>query len=114
MGVVIVLSLAAIPFGVLISCLRDRSLRRRSRFRLRLAGFVISMALPWMIELPSAVSEQGSLTPLWIALGWGLTLVALAPLLLFYRAALDPGPSDDRGPDHNPEDDPRLPPPIGG
>jgi hypothetical protein len=113
MGVVIVLSLAAIPLSVLVSSLRDRSLRRRSRFRLRLAGFGIAMAVPWMIELPSAISEQGSLAPILLALGWGLLLVALAPALLFRGVALDPGSSDDSG--AGPDDHPRPPDrPIGG
>lgn len=114
MGVIIVLSLAAIPFGVLITSLRDRSLRRRSRFRLRFTGFVICMVAPWLIELPRAVSQRESVTPLWLGLGWGLLLVALAPFLLFRGAESDPGHPDDGGPDPSPEDDPQPPHPVGG
>lgn len=113
MGAVIVLSLAAIPLSVLVSSVRDRSLRRRSRFRLRLVGFVIAMAVPWMVELPSAISERGSLTPVWIGLGWGLLLVSLAPVLLFHGTAPEPGSSDDSG--TGPDDDLQPPDrPIGG
>lgn len=72
------------------------------------------MIVPWIIELPSAVSEQGSLTLVWIGLGWGLLLVALLPVLLFRGPVLDSGPSDNSGPDPGPEHDPQPPDrPIG-
>jgi hypothetical protein len=113
MDAVILLSLAAIPFGVLISALRDRSLRRRSRFWLRFAGVVICIVIPWSVALVATVGEQGFVVLAWIGLLWGLLLVGLAPLLLFRGPGPDPGPSDDDGP--GPEDD-RQPPrrPIGG
>jgi hypothetical protein len=114
MGVLVVLSLAAIPLGILVSFVRDRSLRRRSRFRSRSAGLAICMIVPWMVEVPSAVSEQGSLTPVFLGLGWGLLLAALAPRLLFLGTAVDPGSSDDSGPGPGPESDPQPPRPIGG
>jgi hypothetical protein len=113
MGAVIVLSLVAIPLSVLVGAVRDRSLRRRSRFRLRLAAFVIAMAVPWMIEPPGAISEQANLTPVLLGLGWGLLLVSLAPVLLFRGSAPEPGSSDEGGTD--PDDDLQPPDrPIGG
>ena len=113
MGVVIVLSLAAIPLSVLISALRDRSLHRRSRFWLRFAVLVACIAVPWMVALVGSLGEQGFVVLSWIGLAWGVLLVGLSPLLLFRGPGPDPGPSDDDGP--GPEDD-RQPPdrPIGG
>jgi len=115
MEAVIALSLAAIPLGVLVSALRDRSLRRRSRFWLRFAAVVICIVTPWTVALVGAVGEPGFVVLSWIGLAWGVLLVGLAPppLLLFRGSGPDPGPSDDDGP--GPEDD-RQPPhrPIGG
>jgi hypothetical protein len=113
MGVVIVLSLAAIPLGVLVSAVRDRSLRRRSRFWLRVAALVVCISLPWMIATVGSVGEQAFGALLWAGLLWGVLLVGLAPVLLFRGPGPDPGPSDDDGP--GPDDD-RQPPhrPIGG
>jgi hypothetical protein len=111
MGVVVVLSLAAIPLGVLFGALRDSTLHRRSRFWLRFAALVVSMVLPWMVALVVAVGEQGLVTLLLVGLAWALLLVALAPLVLFRG----PGPSDDSGPGAGPDDDRRPPQaPIGG
>lgn len=115
MGVVIVLSLAAIPLGALIGSLRDPTLRRRSRFWLRLSGLVTCMVLPWIVALVGTDGEQGAVTLLLIGLGWALLLVALAPLLLFRGPGSDSGPSDDSGGGPGPKDN-RQPPnrPIGG
>jgi hypothetical protein len=115
MGVVIVLSLATIPLGVLISALRDPTLRRRSRFWQRFAGLVICMFLPWMVGLVGALSEQAAFTLLCLGLAWALLLVALAPLLLFRGPGSDPGSSDDGGGGPGPGDDRRPPDrPVGG
>ncbi len=115
MGVVVVLSLAAIPFGVLVGALRDPTLHRRSRFWQRFAGLIICMVLPWLVALVQPAGEQAVLTLLLLGLAWALLLVALAPLLLFRRPGSDPGPSDDSGGDSGPDDDrPRPPHPIGG
>ncbi|HYB26759.1 MAG TPA: hypothetical protein VEF89_09115 [Solirubrobacteraceae bacterium] len=113
MEAVIALSLAAIPLGVLVSALGDRSLRRRSRFWWRFGAVVICIVLPWTVALVGSVGEHGFIVLSWIALAWGVLLVGLAPLLLFRGSGPDPGPSDDDGP--GPEDD-RQPPhrPIGG
>ena len=115
MGFVIVLSLAAIPVGVLISSLRDPTMRRRSRFWLRFSGLVTCMVLPWLAALLGAAGEQGTVTLLLLGLAWALLLVTLAPLLLFRGPGWDPGPSDDGGGGPGPEDDRRGPDsPIGG
>jgi hypothetical protein len=117
MGVVIVLSLAAIPIGVLIGSVRDPTMRRRSRFWLRFSGLVTCMVLPWLVALVGTDGEQGEVTLLLIGLGWALLLVALAPLLLFRGPGSDPGtgPTDEPGGGPGPEDDRRGPDgPIGG
>ncbi|HET9721222.1 MAG TPA: hypothetical protein VFP55_14170, partial [Solirubrobacteraceae bacterium] len=49
MGLAAVLSVALIPLGVLFSVARDRSLRRRPRFELRLAAFMVAVTLPEVI-----------------------------------------------------------------
>lgn len=115
MDVVIVLSIAAIPLSVLIGALRDRSLRRRSRFWSRFAGLVLCMAVPWIVGLVGPVGADVAFILLLIGLGWALVLVALAPVLLFRAPDRDPGPSDDEGPGHGPEDDWQPPDrPLGG
>jgi hypothetical protein len=117
MGVVVVLSLAAIPVGVLIGALRDPTLHRRSRFWWRFAALVVCMVLPWIVALVVAVGEQGVLTLLLVGLAWALLLVAMAPLLLFRGPGTDSGPSDDTGggPGHGPDDGGRAPHgPVGG
>ncbi len=115
MGVVIVLSLAAIPASVLIGAARDPTMHRRPRFWLRFAGLVTIMVLPWIVELVVPVGEQAAITLLLAGLVWALVLVALAPLLLFRASGSDPGPSEDGGGGPGPEDDPRPPDrPIGG
>jgi hypothetical protein len=112
---VVVLSLAAIPLGVLIGALRDPTLHRRSRFWLRFAGLVTCMVLPWMVGLLAPLGEQAVFALLLLGLAWALLLVALAPLVLFHGAGSDPGPSDDSGGGPGPEDDGRPPPrPPGG
>jgi len=112
MGVVTLL-VAAIPLSVLVSAMRDRTLRRRSRFGLRLVVMIGGMAVPWAVALVGSVGDQLAFTLLMAGLGWGLLLVALAPLLLFRGPDLDSGPSDDGGsgpgPGGGPEDDPQPP-----
>jgi uncharacterized membrane protein YhaH (DUF805 family) len=83
---VMVLSLAVIPLGILISALRDRSLRRRSRFWLRFTALVICIVAPWMVGLAAPVGEDAAGALLWMGLVWALLLVALAPLLLFAQS----------------------------
>jgi hypothetical protein len=112
---VVVLSLAAIPLSVLVGALRDPLLLRRSRFWLRFAGLVVCMALPWTAVLAGVGGDDTTFLLLLIALGWGLLLVALAPLLLFRGPGSDPGPSDDSGGGPGPNDDPGPPDrPLGG
>ena len=113
--VVVVLSLAAIPAGVLIGSVRDPTLHRRSRFWLRFAGLVSLMVLPWTVGLIAPFSDQALLTLLLVGLAWALLLVALAPWLLFRAADSDPGSSDEPGDGPGPEDDRRPPSrPVGG
>jgi hypothetical protein len=115
MAVVVVLSLAAIPLGVLIGALRDPTMHRRSRFWLRFAGLVTCMILPWMVSFAGVVGEQAVVTLLLLGLAWALLLVALAPLLLFRRPGSDSGSSDDSGGGAGPDDGRPPPhPPIGG
>jgi hypothetical protein len=112
---VIVLSLAAIPLGVLIGAARDPTLHRRSRFWLRFAVLVSCMVPPWTVGVVAPVSKHGVPTLLLLGLAWALLLVALAPLLLFHGAGSDPGPSDDPGGGPGPGHDRPTPPrPIGG
>jgi hypothetical protein len=101
------------PFGLLVSALWDRSLRRRSRFWPRLAALVVCMILPWMTGLLGPVADGGFVVLLWGGFGWAMMLAMLAPLLLFRGPGVDPGPPDDDGP--GPSDD-RPPPrrPTGG
>lgn len=114
MGIV-VLSLAAIPLGVLITSLRDRTMGRRSRFWLRFTGFVVCMLVPWAASLVGALGDQLRFVLLCIGLAWALLLLALAPLVLFRGPGADPGPSDDGGGGPGPGDDRRGPDrPVGG
>jgi hypothetical protein len=115
MGVVIVLSLVAIPAGVLISTICDPTMHRRSRFWLRFAGLVACIVLPWTVALAETAGEQGTVTLLLMGFAWALLLVALAPRLLFRGPDSDPGSSDDSGGGSGPADDRRPPDrPIGG
>ncbi len=110
---VMVLSLAVIPIGIVVSALWDSSLRRRSRFWLRFTTLVACMLAPWMVGLTGAAGERTSVALLWTGFIWSLLLSAVAPLLLFRRPGLKRGGSDDSGP--GPEDDRQPPrPPIGG
>jgi hypothetical protein len=117
--VVIVLSLEAIPIGALVSATFDRSLRRRSRFRLRLAGVVIAMLLPALVTIAAPLSDQAATTLFLLGLGWGLLLFALSSFFLFQGRDFESGPADDDdgggGDGPGPEDDRPTPPaPIGG
>ncbi|HWD84552.1 MAG TPA: hypothetical protein VG321_02295 [Solirubrobacteraceae bacterium] len=114
-----VLSVALIPLGVLISAARDRSLRRRSRFGLRLASFMVSVSLPevvvWIGSLVGMIRSE-PVVPLLLCLFWALIVLVLAPILLFYGHDVDPpGPSDEGGDGPEPGEGPPSPtPPIGG
>jgi len=115
MEVVVVLSLAAIPLGVLISALRDPTMRRRSRFWLRFALLVTCIVMPWLVSLVGTFGDEVGFLLVCLGLGWALLLVALAPLLLFRGPGFEPGSSDDNGGGPGPEDDDRPPHrPIGG
>jgi hypothetical protein len=115
MGVVIVLSLLAIPLSVLIGASRDPTMRRRSRFRLRFTGVAICIVLPLMASLDGALGDQLRFVLVCLGLGWALLLVAMAPVLLFRSHGPDPGPSDEGGGGPGPGDDHRPPDrPIGG
>src|SRR5579859_3630639 len=107
--VVAVVSLATIPLGILVSVLRERTMRRRTRFGSRFAVLVTCMLLPWVFALLGTGGEQGAVTLLWAGFFWVLLAVALAPLLLFRGPEGDPGPSDDGGPGPGPDDDQRPP-----
>jgi hypothetical protein len=113
-----VMSVALIPLGVLFSAARDRSLRRRSRFGLRLAGFMVSVSLPEVvmaIGTTVGMIRSEPVVPLLLSLFWGLLVLVLAPIFLFYGHDADPGPSDDGGDGPDPGHDPPSPtPPIGG
>lgn len=116
MGLV-VLSVALIPLGVLFSAARDRSLRRRARFGLRLAGFMVSVSLPEVvIAVGSTVGliHYHSVAPVLLSLFWGLIVLVLAPIFLFYGHDADPGHNDEGEDGPEPGEDPPSPtPPIG-
>lgn len=119
MGLVVPpLLVSLIPVGALTSAAFDSSLRHRSRFGLRFAAFVVGVAFPELITaFASATGIVGSeqVLPLLIGLFWGLAILALAPLLLFYGPGSDRGPSDGDNGGPGPADDPPSPtPPIGG
>ncbi|SRR5579884_3028025 len=114
MGVLVVLSLAAIPVGVLVSTVRDPTMHRRPRFVPRLAGLVGCMVLPWVVTLIAPVGDQAVVTLLLLGLAWALLLVVLAPRLLFGGPGSDHGPSDGGGPGPRPGDDRPPPRPPGG
>ena len=105
------LCVAVIPVSILVGVLRDRSLHRRSRFNLRLAGFLICMVVPWTVALVAPVGDGMAVMLLLIGLAWALVLLALGPLLLFGGADPGPGASDDGGPGRGPEGDPDPPSP---
>jgi hypothetical protein len=108
---------ATLPLGVLLSAVWGRSLRRRSRFELRLLAVVACMAIPWLVAWFAPISEQLVGVLLWSGLAWALLLAVLAPLLLFHRPDLGPGEAegDWPGPGRGPDDDPRPPDrPTGG
>jgi hypothetical protein len=113
-----VASVALIPLGVLYSAARDRSLRRRSRFGLRLSAFVISVCLPELIVgvgSASGLIRSEPVAPLLLGLFWGLMVVVMAPIFLFYGHDSDPGQGDEGGYGPHPGEDPPSPtPPIGG
>lgn len=117
MGLV-VLSVALIPLGVLFSAARDRALRRRSRFGLRLAAFMVSVCLPEAIVGIGSMFglfQPAPVAPLLLGLFWGLIVLVLAPIFLFYGHDSDPGQSDDGEGGPGPGDDPPSPtPPLGG
>jgi hypothetical protein len=113
-----VMSVALIPLGVLFSAARDRSLRRRSRFRLRLAAFMVSVSLPEVvvaIGTTIGMIRSEPVAPLLLGLFWGLLVIVLAPIFLFYGHDVDPGQSDEGedGPEGG-EDPPSPTAPIGG
>lgn len=113
-----VLSVALIPLGVLVSAARDRSLRRRPRFGLRLGLFMVSVSLPEVVVLVGTsvgLLQVDTVGPLLLSLFWGLILVVLAPVFLFYGHDVDPGQSDEGEDGPEPGEDPPSPtPPIGG
>lgn len=119
MGLVAVLSVAAIPLGALFSVARDRSLRRRPRFELRLAAFIVGVSLPEVIvagALMTGVLRSQPAGPALLSLFWDLIVLVLAPVFLFYGHDVDPG-SGEEGGENGPEpgEDPPSPsPPIGG
>lgn len=120
MGLVVPAVLVAlIPIGALTSAAFDSSLRHRSRFGLRLAGFLLGAALPELLVIAGAavglVADDPAM-PLLIGLMWGLTMLVLAPVLLFEGPGQGRGGSSDNGGDGpGPDDDrPSPKPPTGG
>lgn len=120
MGLVVPpLLVALIPVGALTSAALDSSLRHRSNFRIRFAAFLLAAVLP---ELAVLVGGAAGLVgpepvmPLLIGLFWGLGILVLAPVLLFYGPAPGRGPSDGGSGGQGPAADPPspTPPPIGG
>lgn len=119
-----VLSIEAIPFGVLVSfvfpgCQPDAALRgpvrRRSRFWLRFAGVVIAMLLPDLVAILAPVGEQSAGALLLSGLVWGLLLLVPSWFVLFRGSGPDPGPGEEHGDGPGPGDDrPEPPAPIGG
>jgi hypothetical protein len=110
---------ATIPLSILVSCARDHTLRRRSRFWLRFAAVVVGMSLPWIVALSGSAGEQLAVTLMFLGIAWAMLLVALTPMLLFAGRRPDSGPSEDDGggpgPGPGPDDDRRSPEgPIGG
>lgn len=113
--VVVVLSVEAIPIGVLVSAALDRSLRRRSRFWLRFTGIVIAIVLPELAAVVAPVGEQTLVTLILLGLGWGILLLVPSWSVLFHGWGQDPGSADDDGEGPGPEDGRPTPrSPIGG
>jgi hypothetical protein len=112
----VVLSLEAIPIGILLSATWDRSLRRRPRFWVRFGALAACAAFPELTliaDYPAGlIGEHASVAVLWGGLAWGLAAVALAPKLLFNGPSRNPGAIDDEGDGPDPGQDP-PPPPIG-
>ncbi len=113
--IMVVLTVEAIPVGILVSAAFDHSLERRPRFRLRFALFLLSVALPDLVVIGGyALGLITDAFPMVLAgLGWGLALVTLAPVLLFRGSGSSPGSSDD-GDDFGPGGDPTPSPLPGG
>ena len=119
-----VLSIEAIPLGILISlvfpgwqpdaALRS-PLRRRSRFWLRFAAVVIAMLLPDLVAILAPLGEQAAGAMLWSGFLWGLLLLVASRFVLFHRSGPDLGPGGEDGDGPDPGDDRPTPPaPIGG
>ena len=114
----LVLAVETIPLGILVSAALDRSLQRRSRFSVRFALFSVIVALPELVVLLGfavGLIGEAAFSLVMCGLMWGLTLVALAPFLLFQGPRSNPGQWDDGGDDSAPENDRPTPPrPRGG
>jgi hypothetical protein len=114
-AVVTVLSVEAVPFGVLIGAVLACPLCRRSRFWVRFAGVGIAILLPDLVAILAPLREQAAGMLLVLGFGWGILLIAPSRYVLFHGEGRDlgPGNEDDEGP--GPGDDRPTPPaPIGG
>jgi F0F1-type ATP synthase membrane subunit c/vacuolar-type H+-ATPase subunit K len=116
--VAVVLIVEAIPVGILVSAALDRSLQRRPRFSLRLSLFLLGIALPDLAVIGGfavGLIADGAFSLVMAGLIWGLTLLTLAPSLLFAGRGPTPGPPDGGGDDFGPGDGwPPAPRPRGG
>ena len=114
-----VLSIEAIPLGVVISfvfpgCQPDaglgRPLRRRSRFWLRFAGVVIAMLLPDLVAILAPLGEGPAGALLWSGFVWGLLLLVPSRFVLFHGSGPRPGPGEEDGEGPGPGDAGPTPP----
>jgi hypothetical protein len=113
--VVVVLSVEAIPIGVLVGAASDRSLRRRPRFWLRFAAIITAIVLPDLVAVVAPVDEETIVMLILAGLGWGILLLVPSWSVLFQGWGFDPGSADDDGEGPGPEDGrPPPPSPIGG
>lgn len=115
MLLVVVLFVEAIPMGVLVGAVFDRSLQRRTRFWRRFTGIVIVVVLPELAALVAPVGEQAVVALVWGGLAWGLLLLVPSWFVLFHGWGFNPGSADDDDSGPGPEDGPPSPrSPIGG
>src|SRR5215472_5926176 len=92
----VALSLEAIPLGGLVGITQDRWLRRRPRFWVRFARFVLCVTLPELLFAGLAaaglVGKQAAAVLLFGGFAWGVLLVPVAMLLFFEDPGSSPGP----------------------
>ncbi len=125
MGIAVglVVAVESIPLGILVSALLDSSLRRRERFGLRLATFMVIQTAPAVAFIAGAAlrvrSEEAAGELLTVCVFWVFLSPALMPILLFrwpdWRGPSGENDDEDHGPGPGPgRDGPLLPGPVGG